>query len=304
MLLHTEKETVQLKRVVILGASGVIGRVLTPFLADRGVSVLTLESSELNLLDPDASGRLAGLLRHDDALVVLAGIPPRRGRDLAAMVQNIQMAIHVCAALSAQPVAHVIYLSSDAVYPRSVEKVSETSPVAPTDFYSAMHLVREDLFRRLVSAPVAVLRATQICALHDTHDAYGPSRFIRMAMKEQRIVLFGRGEETRDHIQVEDVVALIHACLMHRSQGVLNVATGRSISFADVAALVAAQLDPPPEIQYAPRQLPITHRAFDVSAMISAFPEIELTSLETGLAKIVRHVVSAGSNYSGRVSHE
>ncbi len=304
MLLHTEKETVQPKRVVILGASGVIGRVLTPFLVDRGVDVLAVESSELDLLAPDAPGRMAGLLHQDDALVVLAGIPPRRGRDLATMVQNIQMAVNVCAALSKQPVAHVIYLSSDAVYPRSVEEVSEDSPVEPTDSYSAMHLVREDLFRRLVPAPVAVLRATQICALHDTHDAYGPSRFIRMAMKEQRIVLFGRGEETRDHIQVEDVVALIHACLVHRSQGVLNVATGRSISFADVAALIAAQLDPPPEIQHAPRQLPITHRTFDVSAMVRAFPEIELTSLETGLAKIVRHVVSAGSNYSGRVSHE
>lgn len=296
MIEHTSQEIVRLSRVVILGASGVIGRVLAPFLADRDISVLAVESSELDLLNPDAPERLAGLLRHDDALVVLAGIPPRRGRDLATMVQNIQMAINVCAALSKQPVAHVIYLSSDAVYPRSVQEVSETSPIAPTDSYSAMHLVREDLFRRLVPAPVAVLRATQICALHDTHDAYGPSRFIRMAMKEQRIVLFGRGEETRDHIQVEDVVALIHACLMRRSQGVLNVATGRSISFADVAALVAAQFDPPPEIQYAPRQLPITHRTFDVSAMIGAFPEIGLTPLEAGLEKIVRHVVSTGSN--------
>lgn len=286
----------RLSRVVILGASGVIGRALTPFLVDRGVSVATLESSELDLLDPDAPRRLAGLLRHDDALVVLAGIPPRRGRDLATMVRNIQMAINVCAALSRQPVAHIIYLSSDAVYPLSVEDVSETSPVAPTDSYSAMHLVREDLFRRLVSAPVAVFRSTQICAVHDTHDAYGPSRFLRMAMKEKRIVLFGRGEETRDHIQVEDVVALIHACLMRRSQGVLNVATGRSLSFADVASLVAAQFDPPPEIQYAPRQLPVTHRTFDVSALVRAFPEMSLTPLEAGLARIVRQVASTRSS--------
>jgi len=286
----------RLSRVVILGASGVIGRALTPFLVDRGVSVATVESSELDLLDPDAPRRLAGLLRHDDALVVLAGIPPRRGRDLATMVRNIQMAINVCAALSRQPVAHIIYLSSDAVYPLSVEDVSETSPVAPTDSYSAMHLVREDLFRRLVSAPVAVFRSTQICAVHDTHDAYGPRRFLRMAMKEKRIVLFGRGEETRDHIQVEDVVALIHACLMRRSQGVLNVATGRSLSFADVASLVAAQFDPPPEIQYAPRQLPVTHRTFDVSALVRAFPEMSLTPLEAGLARIVRQVASTRSS--------
>lgn len=296
MIEHTCGETIRLSRVVILGASGVIGRALTPFLIHRGVRVATVESSELDLLDSDASARLAGLLRHDDALVVLAGIPPRRGRDLVTMVRNIQMAVNVCAALSRQPVAHVIYLSSDAVYPRSVQVISESSPVAPTDSYSAMHHVREDLFRRLVCAPVAVLRSTQICAMHDTHDAYGPSRFLRMAMKEKRIVLFGRGEETRDHIQVEDVAALIHACLTRRSQGVLNLATGRSLSFADVASLVASQFDPPPEIQYAPRQLPVTHRTFDVSALVRAFPEISLTPLEAGLARIVRQVVSTQPN--------
>ena len=286
----------RLSRVVILGASGVIGRALTPFLADRGVSVAALESSELDLLHPDAPGLLAGRLRHDDALVVLAGIPPRRGRDLATMVENIRMATNICAALSEQPVAHVIYLSSDAVYPRSVEVVSESSPVAPTDPYSAMHLVREDLFRRLAGTPLAVLRSTQICAAHDTHDAYGPSRFLRMAMKEKRIVLFGRGEETRDHIQVEDVVALIHACLRRRSEGVLNVATGRSLSFTDVASMVSAQFDPPSEIQHAPRQLPITHRTFDVSAMVRAFPEMSLTPLEAGLARIVRQCASTRSS--------
>ena len=296
MIEHTTREMMQLSRVVILGASGVIGRALNPFLLDRGVSVAALDSSVLNLLDPDAPERLAGSLRRDDALVVLAGIPPRQGRDLATMVQNIQMASNVCAALSKQPVAHVIYLSSDAVYPQSVEKVSESSPVAPTDSYSAMHLVREDLFRRLGHAPVAVLRSTQICAAHDTHDAYGPSRFLRMAMKEKRIVLFGRGEETRDHIQVEDVVALIHACLKRRSEGVLNVATGRSLSFTDVASMVSAQFDPPPEIQHAPPRLPITHRTFDVSAMVQAFPEMSLTPLEAGLARIVRQFASTRSS--------
>ena len=296
MIEHTSREIMRLSRVVILGASGVIGRALTPFLLDRGVSVAALESSDLDLLDPNASRLLAGRLRHDDALVVLAGLPPRRGRDLATMVRNIQMATNVCAALSEQPVAHVIYLSSDAVYPRSVEEVRESSPVAPTDSYSAMHLVREDLFHRLAKAPVAVLRSTQICAGHDTHDAYGPSRFLRMAMKENRIVLFGRGEETRDHIQVEDVVALIHACLRRRSQGVLNVATGHSLSFSDVASMVAAQFDPPPDIQYTPRQLPITHRTFDVSAMIRAFPEMSLTPLEAGLPRIVRQFASTRSS--------
>jgi nucleoside-diphosphate-sugar epimerase len=247
----------------------------------------------VDLLDSDATGSLAALLRDDDALVVLAGIPPRRGRDLATMVRNIQMAVHICAALARQPVVHVIYMSSDAVYPRSVEEVSETSPVAPTDPYSAMHLIREDLFRRLASAPVAILRSTQICAVHDTHDAYGPNRFLRTARQDNQVVLFGQGEETRDHIMVEDVAAVIHACLVHRSRGVLNVATGHSLCFAEVARIVAEQFDPVLPIHYAPRQLPVTRRKFDVSAMTSAFPAIICASLERGITRIMQQTVAA-----------
>lgn len=294
MLTHASPEAVRPSRVVILGASGVIGQALTPYLAHRDISVAAIGSSDLDLVDPDAPECLAGLLRHDDALVVLAGIPPRRGRDLATMTQNIQMAVSVCAALSRQPVAHVIYMSSDAVYPRSVEEVSEASPVAPTDPYSAMHLVRERLFGSLGKVPVAVLRATQICALHDTHDAYGPNRFRRTARRENRIVLFGRGEETRDHIMVEDVAAVIHGCLVHRSRGVVNVATGHSLSFAEAARLVAGRFDPLPAIHYATRQVPITHRTFDVSAMTAAFPAIKCESLETGIIRIMHEAVAAG----------
>src|SRR6185295_444480 len=243
MLVHISEQAVQPTRVVILGASGVIGRALTLYLLARGIGVVELGSADIDLLEPDAAGHLATLLRDDDAVVVLAGIPPRRGRDLATMVRNIQMAVHVCAALARKPVGHIVYMSSDAVYPRSVEEINEASPLAASDPYSAMHLVREDLFQRLAGAPVAILRSTQICAVQDTHDAYGPNRFLRTAKQDNKVVLFGRGEETRDHIMVEDVAAVIHGCLVHRSSGVLNVATGCSPSFAEVARIVAEQFD-------------------------------------------------------------
>jgi len=293
MLVHSSEQAVQPKRVVILGASGVIGQVLTPYLVARRIRVLELGSADVDLLDPDAEAHLATLLRDDDAIVILAGIPPRRGRDLATMARNIQMAVHICAALARQPVAHVIYMSSDAVYPRSVEEVSEARLLTPSDPYSAMHLVREELFGCLAHAPVAVLRSTQICAVHDTHDAYGPNRFLRTAKQDNKIVLFGGGEETRDHIMVEDVAAVIHGCLVHRSRGVLNVATGHSPSFAEVARIVAEQFDPVLPIHYAPRQLPVTHRKFDVSAMTRAFPAITCASLERGVTRIMQQTVAA-----------
>jgi len=286
MFQHEFRKAVSPQRVVILGSTGVIGRALAAYLKDRGETFAQIGSRDLDLLRDDAPEQLAGRLLPDDTVVVLAGIPLRQGRDQTTMAKNVQMGIHIFEALVRRPVAHVLYMSSDAVYPRSVEDVTESSPTGPSDPYSAMHLERERLFLSLAHCPVAVLRSTQICAPHDTHDAYGPNRFLRTARQENRILLFGQGEETRDHIMVENVAAVIHGCLTHRSRGVLNVATGRSLSFSEVALLVADQCEPKPRIEHAPRQMPVTHRRFDVSAVGLAFPGFSFTTLEDGLARM------------------
>jgi UDP-glucose 4-epimerase len=282
MFVHTLSEPIVPSRVVIIGGTGVIGRVTTRYLCDRDIPVMSLGSKDFTLLEHGASRKLALMLRPADAVVVLAGLAPNRGRGLETMLCNIEMGIVIYEALLNQPVSHVVYLSSDAVYPRRIEDVNESSVVEPSDPYSAMHLIRERLFSGLPTTPVAILRATQVSALEDTHDAYGPNRFRGMAMREKRIVLFGKGEEMRDHIMVQDVAAVMHLCLTRRSFGIMNLATGRSLRFAEVANIVATCCVPTPTIEYAPRTVPITHRRFDVSVLRQAFPQFKAISLEAG----------------------
>ena len=112
--------------------------------------------------------------------------------------------------------------------------------------------------------------------------------------KDGKITLFGQGEETRDHIPVDDVAALSVLVLRHCSTGTLNVATGRSISYAEVARKVAALFDKPIEIAGTARQTPITHRHFDVTALRKAFPTFVFTPLEDGLAKAHREMMEQG----------
>ena len=70
MLVHELRQPIPPCRVVILGATGVIGRALTTFLGGQGIAVLPLHSRDLNLVDKNAGERLAGLLHLDDALVM------------------------------------------------------------------------------------------------------------------------------------------------------------------------------------------------------------------------------------------
>lgn len=294
---HTESQPFAPIRIVILGASGVIGRVLTRCLLEKNLPVCAISSADINLLDPSASRKLADIFRPTDSVVVLSGLPLKRGRGLAMLMDNAEIGLTIAAAMAQVSVAHVIYMSSDAVYPRRIEEIHELTETEASDPYAAMHLMRERIFAKLLPIPVALLRSTQVSASEDTHDAYGPNRFRRTMFAEQRIALFGKGEEMRDHILAQDVAAIIYFCLMHRSQGVLNVATGRSLTFADVATIVASHGKSVTNIEHLPREVPVTHRRFDTSLCKKMFPDFQSTSLECGeeeIQKCYRPVTYSG----------
>jgi len=271
-------------RVVLLGAKGFIARRLVERLVKAGVAVQAIGSEQIDLSSASAADRLAAALKPDDALVFLSALTPDRGRGVPPFLANLQMAAAVCTAIERNQPAHVVYVSSDAVYPFRSGLVDEETPTEPVDLYGAMHLSREIMVKQATKAPLAILRPTLIYGAGDTHNSYGPNRFRRMARKDRHITLFGEGEETRDHIAIDDVVALIDLVVRHRSAGTLNLATGRSISYADLARMVARLFPDPIEVTATPRQNPITYRAFDVAAVHRSFPDFSFTPLERGLA--------------------
>ena len=291
MLLHTVKQSISPKRVVILGATGVIGKALVSYLKDRGEIVVEIGSRDLELLRDDAPERLAGRLFRMTQMVVLAGIARRGGSgnngeecaDGQAYLRCIDP--EACCTCPLHEFRCCIPFNGGRV---------GIQPDGAFRSLSAMHLERERLFLGIAHCPVAMLRSTQVCAPHDTHDAYGPSRFIRTARQENRIVLFGQGEETRDHIMVEDVAAVIHGCLLHRSRGVRTwPRDGRW--FCGGCPSCGRSMRSKPTIEYAPRQMPITHRRFDASAVGLAFPGFSFTTIEDGLASMMRQTIAAKS---------
>lgn len=72
--------------------------------------------------------------------------------------------------------------------------------------------------------------------------------------------------------------------IRHRSAGLLNLATGQSVSYSDLARMVARLFPSSIEIKGTPRQNPVTNRAFDVAALHRAFPTFWFTTLEKSLA--------------------
>ncbi len=287
MLTHQNAEPKAPSRVVVLGPNGFIGRRLVAHFQGQGIPVASMGRDKVDLAAEDAAERLAAELQADDTIVFLSALTPDKGRGIPPFLANLRMAAAVCAAIERQPVGHVVYISSDAVYPFRSGLVNEESCAEPTDLYAAMHIARELMVKQAVKAPVAILRPTLVYGAGDTHNSYGPNRFRRMA-RDGKITLFGEGEETRDHIFVDDVSALIGLVALHRSAGTLNLATGHSSSFGDLARRVAALFPTKVDVVGTPRQNPVTYRTFDVAALNRAFPQFQFTSLEKGLAAAQR----------------
>src|SRR5258708_2207413 len=137
-------------------------------------------------------------------------------------------------------------------------------------------------------APLANLGPTLIYGASDPHNGYGPNRFRRLAEEGKDIVLFGEGEERRDHVYVDDVAELILKALQHRSVGALNIATGEVHSFLQIARLTAELSGQEIAIKTSPRVGPMPHngyRPFDNAKCSQGFPEIRFTPLADGLPK-------------------
>lgn len=282
-----------IERVIILGGSGFLGQNLAAHLESTGVAALPLSSLDVNLAWPGCLAGLEQRVRPGDAVVFAAALTPDRGKDLRTFASNLRMAEHVAHFLDRAGCAQLIYISSDAVYADGVTPIREATPAQPGGLYGHMHLVREHMLNHVASAngfPYLVLRPCALYGALDTHNSYGPNRFMRSAQKDGVIGLFGGGEELRDHLLVDDFSRFIAACLRQQQTGLLNVAPGAAVSFHEVAERIAGLNSRPACVKPTPRQMPITHRHFDVTERIRAFPTFTFTPLDEGLARTWREL--------------
>ena len=286
MLEHLSQSAQKPARAVVIGAGGFVGGAIARQLAEEQVPVLPITRKEVDLLQPEAGKALADAMRGDDAVIFVSALAP--ARNSVALMQNLTMAREVIAALAERPVAHLVYISSDSVYADDANPVTENSCCQPSTMHGMMHAARELMLKSEVKAPLAILRPSLLYGASDPHNGYGPNSFRRLAVKDEPITLFGEGEESRDHVYIEDVARLAALAVMRRSRGVLNVATGVSTSFRDIAEMVVALSKYPAPIRGTPLQNPITHRHFDITECLKAFPQFRYTPLRDGLALAAR----------------
>jgi UDP-glucose 4-epimerase len=311
--------------VLVTGGAGFIGSHLVDRLVEEGDQVTVVDNVSTGLLDhlqPNLRrielvvGDLSDVLRAkrvDPAryacvfhLAANAYIPPSVANPAFDFHANVQNTFTLLEALrqAADP-PRLVNVSSAAVYGNPVRlPIRETDPTVPIAPYGVSKLAGERY--TAVYAQLYGIRAASVRLF----SVYGPRQrkqvvydvFQKLRSDPRRVALLGDGTQTRDLVNVADVVqALLIVATKAPGQGeVYNVASGESRSIAQLVEACCRVSGLEPEIVYSGAVRPGDADKWEVDiARLQGLGFTPSTGLEAGLRGVRDWYVAAVGSVSG-----
>ena len=302
-------------KVVVTGGAGFIGSHIVEYWINQNAEVHVIDNLRSGFLSnieifPEVRFHLGSVTNRDlvfevlkDAdyvhhLAALVSVPESVLKPEECFEINVNGTINILDAAKEFGVKKVVLSSSAAVYgdnPESPKRINmQPHPKTP---YATTKLEGEKLLQEY----------------HEKHElgtvslryfnVYGPRQdpksqyaaaipiFISKALKNEPIIIYGDGEQTRDFIFVKDVVkANILAATNEKVSGVFNVALGKATSVNQIATKIISVLNSKSKIEYQPE------RIGDIKHSLASIEEtkIELAfspdfDLEDGLSKTLNY---------------
>ena len=191
----------------------------------------------------------------------------------------------------------IVYPSSSAVYPTSLQKDAGTAPLQEADFspkngqfwvgademYGFTKVVGEYLAWKAAKYGVRTLCIRPFSGYgEDQSPEYPvPSIVARARAREDPLIVWGPGTQTRDFIHVDDVVGATVARVKNGIDGyvTMNIGCGEPVSFNQLALRVASIVDYEPKIvNLADKPFGVMQRYCDPSVMLTYYvPKVSLT---------------------------
>ena len=270
------------RRIVVVGEGFVGGAILRKCIS-MGENCMSITRADADLSCPTSVDKLRKLIMPSDYLVFSAAKAPAKSFE-DYLQKNLEMVKNfVSACMSCKP-AYILNISSDAIYADHKTLIDEKSLALPDNYHGLMHLSREMLLK--INGLNGDLRPTLIYGTDDPHNSYGPNSFYRLAIKNENIVLYGEGEELRDHVHIDDVSTLAYMMLSETRQGDFNAVTGEVISFFDIAKIITEATKSNSKIVTTQREGSMPHggyRAFQNKKVRDVFTKFSFKSFKDGV---------------------
>jgi len=254
-------------KALVTGVAGFIGSHLAESLLDGGATVVGIDCfsdyyprpikeanleenrrrpgfrfTETTIQHADLHALLDGVT-HVFHLAAQAGVRKSWGKDFKTYTTNnveaTQILLEACVG---RPLERFVHASSSSVYgDRAAIPMREDALPQPVSPYGVTKMAAEQLgylYSVNYGVPVAAMRYFTV---------YGPrqrpdmafNRFIRAALRDEPIALYGDGEQTRDFTFVGDAVAATIAAAMRGVPGTAyNIGGGSRVSMNDVVKII------------------------------------------------------------------
>ena len=265
------------KRCLIFGSNGFIARSFTDYHKIRKkFDILKFPKEKINLLKDSCLPLLNKVIKDNDYILFLATEAPCK--NLQQLENNIKMISNFLSIIKNKNISYLSYVSSDAVYTDTLKKINENSDIKSDSYHGVMHKIREELIKKIYKGKLSIFRPTLIFGPQDPHNGYGPNQFIRLALKKKKIQLFGNGEERRDHIHINSVVSILSDAFFKKSTGIYNIASGKVVSFMDIAKKIEKISLNKSILKTAKRSGPLHHlglRQFNINKITRDFKSVK-----------------------------
>lgn len=271
-------------KILVFGKNGFLASKLKKKFRQNNISAKFIGSKDIDLTKESSVKKLKKYNKRY-SIIFLSALTPDKGKDEKIFLNNILMITNFFKYFSEKNIEHFLYVSSDAVYSLDQEKISHKTSPSPSDLYGLMHLSRENICSLNISEEkLTILRPTIVYGKGDTHNSYGPNRFIKQLNNNSQIKIFGKGLDVRDHLFVEDLIKIISKAILNKISGKYNIASGKSIKFIDIIKKLQKITKRKINIDYIKVNNLPTKRYFDISQTKKKF-KLNFTDLNLGLKK-------------------
>lgn len=250
---------------LVTGGAGFIGSHLTRVLLTQGRRVTVLDNLSVGSRDviPEAARFVHGDIRDEravedalkgvDCVFHLAAQVTIRGsfdRFYEDLDTNVMGTARVLKAVDPAVVKWFVLASSMAVYADadSPHPIDEGHPTRPLSPYGFGKLTAEGVGHQILGArgiPFTALRFFNTFGPGQTYTPYVGviTIFVTRLLRGEPVVIFGDGEQQRDFVHVDDIVAGVTSA-PGREPGTYNLGTGRGTSLNRLAELLTQRINP------------------------------------------------------------
>jgi len=232
-----------MRRILVTGGEGFLGKRLVKKLKKKGLEVLIFDQKsnpKHTLLDKKM---LLKNIEEVDTVFHLAAINnPTEKRIFDVNVIGTKNLSEVIKKKS--PGTKIIFTSSFAVYkpPKKGETINENYPLLPRNNYGLSKLKAEKVLSKYSKEglSVVILRISNIYGYGMPPFGHSVvSTLLESAKKGKAVKIHGDGRQTRDFVFVEDVVeALIKGIEVKKRLSVINVCSGKETSIRELISIM------------------------------------------------------------------